>query len=600
MKLTTLQIKNFLGARNVEVDLTTPITLFSGKNGSGKSSIQEAVRLALTGEPSRVSLKKDYKELVTEGAKSGIVSVEFDGGGVAAIALPSGKRQEGGSLSDVLPFVLDARYFARLGHSGRRVLLFDVMGIKRGGSHIGGRLSAKGCEAKKVELIAPYLRAGFDTACKEAENRAREEKAAWRTLTGETWGEKKAAAWRAEKPEAASVSSASIDSAAKRVQDADEQIAEINQKLGALKSVRRNHEETLQRLADLREKGARYARIAVKLAHDEDELKTWEETVEKTRRAAQGGRKAGLVHDLACALRDSLTFAMPFDEMDEHQLKMLTAANIALDAYQAEHGPIAESDAAPDPEAAARLPEHEKALKLLQSSVANDRRDLAEANAAAQAIKEAESAIGTPPASGEIEALEQRLIEMNAEYRMATDELSRLRDLEKQAKGAEETTAKARAAHESVLAWLTIAAALAPDGIPGELLAEALGPINEHLSASSEIWGPVVIHPDMRLTYGGRDYALLSESEKWRTDALIAKAISHLSGVKLLVLDRFDVLDLAGRADLIYWLETAVDKGEIDTALIFGTLKSLPANLPETVSAHWIEHGIVGQMREAA
>ena len=37
-----------------------------------------------------------------------------------------------------------------------------------------------------------------------------------------------------------------------------------------------------------------------------------------------------------------------------------------------------------------------------------------------------------------------------------------------------------------------------------------------------------------------------------------------------------------------------------DSALIFGTLKALPAQLPEMVAAHWIENGAAGQMKEAA
>ena len=35
-------------------------------------------------------------------------------------------------------------------------------------------------------------------------------------------------------------------------------------------------------------------------------------------------------------------------------------------------------------------------------------------------------------------------------------------------------------------------------------------------------------------------------------------------------------------------------------ALIFGTLKSLPANLPQTMAAHWIENGVVGKIKEVA
>lgn len=41
--------------------------------------------------------------------------------------------------------------------------------------------------------------------------------------------------------------------------------------------------------------------------------------------------------------------------------------------------------------------------------------------------------------------------------------------------------------------------------------------------------------------------------------------------------------------------------GDIDTALVTGTLKGMPARLPERIiEAHWIENGRVGKIREAA
>ena len=83
-------------------------------------------------------------------------------------------------------------------------------------------------------------------------------------------------------------------------------------------------------------------------------------------------------------------------------------------------------------------------------------------------------------------------------------------------------------------------------------------------------------------------------------DAMIAEAVSHLSGVRLLVLDRVDVLDMAGREDLLYWLDGLAADGEIDSALLFATLKALPANLPENIEAIWIENGIAGKVMAAA
>ena len=43
-----------------------------------------------------------------------------------------------------------------------------------------------------------------------------------------------------------------------------------------------------------------------------------------------------------------------------------------------------------------------------------------------------------------------------------------------------------------------------------------------------------------RITAGGREYRLLSESERYRVDAVLAEAVANLSGARLLVLDRAD------------------------------------------------------------
>lgn len=173
---------------------------------------------------------------------------------------------------------------------------------------------------------------------------------------------------------------------------------------------------------------------------------------------------------------------------------------------------------------------------------------------------------------------------------------------QRQAQAASENTKKAAAHHADTLAWLAIADALAPDGIPAEMLDDAIDPINASLRghAMAAEWAETLIGSDMDILAAGRPYALLSESEKWRVDALIGAAIAEMSGLRMLLLDRFDVLDSKGREDLMFWLDGAVADGQIDTALVFGTMKALPAGLPETITPVWIEGGVVGEMREAA
>ncbi|NBF06071.1 hypothetical protein GV819_27670 [Pseudomonas sp. Fl5BN2] len=140
-------------------------------------------------------------------------------------------------------------------------------------------------------------------------------------------------------------------------------------------------------------------------------------------------------------------------------------------------------------------------------------------------------------------------------------------------------------------AWTLIADLLAPDGIPGEILAGALKPFNDSLAKGSQVAG----WPLVQITAGGRTYTLLSESERRRVDALLALAIAEHSGLRFLVLDRFDVLDpppLPARGQLFRLLMAANKAGTLDSAIVCGTLKEKPAKLPSEINAVWIENGM--------
>lgn len=575
MKITTIQTSNFLGARAVDVKLDKPVALFAGRNGAGKSSLQEAVRMALTGETVRVGLKKDFGALVSEGQESGFVEVHAEDSLYSAV-LPAGK----GMHADLpaLPYVLDAQRFARLDPNERRAFLFGLMGLKTDGPAVRERLLAKGCDATKIEAVAPFLRAGFDAAQKEAQSKARECKAQWKTTTsGETYGSVKAASWQAAKPE---VKAGELAQARADLVAVENEIEAETKRLGELQGRAKQAAEQEARLQGLRQQAGLYARIADKLARDEGSLKELEEKVEATR------AKAGMKPE-----QNTAPHPCP------HCGGMLLIHNGKPEEWHEET--LLHYDA----EAAAALPEYERALTLMQNAVANGKRDMEAADAAARALKEIEDAAEEPEGeANDIGALEQRIAAIKHHRGNHQAAIRLLEDAERRAAEADEKTGKAAALHQDVQAWEAIADALAPDGIPGEMLAEALEPINERLTMSSNTseWLRIGIEADMTVSADGRPYALLSESEKWRADAMIAEAIAHLSGVRLLVLDRFDVLDMTGREDLLIWLDELAAAGAIDTALIFGTLKGLPAQLPETVEAFWIENGLVGQMKEAA
>ncbi|MDR0250672.1 MAG: AAA family ATPase [Burkholderiales bacterium] len=578
MKLTGISVQNFLGARAVEVQLTKPITLFAGANGAGKSSLQEAIRMALTGEAVRVNLKKDYAKLITTDADTGFAEVEIDGGARAFVTLPDGKTTH---ITEYvpptsLPYVLGAQSFATLDANTRRAFLFGLMGLSVSGAEVKKRLLAKGCNDQKVEYVMPMLRSGFDAAEKDARSRATEAKGAWRAITGETYGSQKAEGWKRAKIEA--VSDEEINAARNVVETAKAAISALDQEYGAAKATREAAAGRASRVAALQEKAKRYARIAEKLNRDEAELKEWEAKV--------------------ATIKDA--------DLSQNALPCPTCATmLVLKGGALVHAsPLAKGSTDDD---IARLAEYEKAMNLLQSAVANDKRDLTEADTAAKQLEALRGDSAEPLSDHAFEKLQDRLNVEKDLLRTMSSDLAKLEEQNRSVAVAGEVTAKAAAHHADVMAWLAVADALAPDGIPGEMQAEALEPINDRLEQSSQDaeWLHVHIGDDMAIEAAypkqpPRPYALLSESEKWRADAMLAEAIANLSKIKVLVLDRFDVLDLKGRGDLIAWLDILAKNGEINTAMIFGTLKAAPVGLPTTVAAHWLENGVLTQLREAA
>lgn len=611
MKISGIQTSNFLGARAVDIALKKPVALIAGHNGAGKSSIRDAIALAFTADLGRISLKKDAANLISDGGDSCFVEVATDAVNYGVAITAAGKISDtmaGKETPAALPYVLDAQRFARMDDNARRQFLFGLMGVKMEGPDIKKRLQAKGYDEKRIEQIMPILRAGFDAASKEAASKARDAKASWKTATGgETWGKDKAGKWQ---PPALEFDAETAEQllASTRVTIAadDTDIGKLQHEIGAARAEITRRQQGEARRLELHTKAEQAGRIKARLDHDTAEMAAWEQKVADCRAAAgiaqPNPKDPGeyLLRGLAVVTDDFLTLSMDFPDVDWPS-ELINRAAVHLAEYKKLHGwPHKKSDNPVDKEAVAKLPEYEKALELMRSAVVNGKRDLEAAQAAKTEYDRlvAEQGEALPDVSGK----EKTLVEITARRDTFRADERKYSDMARQAAGRATLVEQVAKLHADVLAWTDIADALAPDGIPAELLAEALDPINEHLrlSAANAEWEPAQINADMSITYGLRDYTLISESEKWRTDAMIAEAVAHVSGLRLLVLDRFDVLDMKGREDLLYWLDGMAQDGDIESAIIFGTLKSLPALSFETIEAFWIDNGVAGQMKDAA
>lgn len=608
MRIANLYISNFLGVAEVDTALLRPVALFCGRNGAGKSSVRDAVALALTADLGRVALKKDAPQLIHDGAEAAVVAITDADGDDYRVTISRGTgnagkitdSQAGRKHDPALPLVLDAQRFTSMTEQDRRAFLFALMQLKTDQKAIVARLLAKGCDAAKVERIAPMLRSGFEAASKDAKGKATEAKGQWRQLTGEAYGSEKGKTWQAAVPPRKD--EGNIPTLQTTIKHADAAMATWNQTIGNLNAEKTRRATLAAKLPALDEHAEKVERIRKKLATDEQVLRDLEADITATTAAAGGGPRVGLVHDLAAVLDRLLDHGERmhwFADSGDDDIRR--ACRQQVDAYEREHGKIGAS--AGNPDAAARLPALRQAHVTSTSAVANSRRDL---EAAIGAGTEAKSIRAELAVEFDEKALAEATATVNrihAERTQAQAQLDTLAALKREADAAAQKTLDAAALHQAVQHWDAIGDALSPDGIPAELLAEALDPLNQRLlqSAIDTEWSRVAIQADMRITAGQRSYRLLSESEQWRADAQIAEAIAHLSGVRLLVLDRFDVLDTVGRAQALAWFSMLADTGEIDTALLFATLREAPQALPEHISAIWIHEGVAqAERRELA
>lgn len=577
MRITNITVTNFQGLRNAALAVSEPVLLVSGDNGAGKSSLLDAISMAFSGQPRRVALKKEFGQLLTEGTKKGeahVVLADAAGEEITAwVMLPSGKSVV---IPDApfLPFVLEAAKFAALDGKERRKVLFDLTGAGAGAAEVARRLEAKGADLAKFEKVKPLLRGGFPAAEAQAKEYAAESRGAWKTITGENYGSQKAETWEPELPPT-TVTQEQIDEAAKALADLDSDLAEAQQTLGGHKANAQAAAQRQAHMAELRDTADPLQRRQEKLATDQARVVEWEPKVAEAQRAAAGEP----VHDpLACPHCQGPVL------IDRGQLVRYVAP-----------------EKVPDPDAGRRLTEYQGYLQSAQRAVANSQRDVDQARAAAEQLANLEQQAAAVPDATAIQNAEQAINELRQERDKARAKHQALVDAHGAIAGRDAAIANAAQHHADVVAWSLIADTLAPTGIPAQILAGALDPFNELLAAQAAVatWQPVVITPEIEITYGRRLYRLLSESEKWRADTLLAIAIARLSGIRLVLLDRFDVLQPSARPQALKLLLALTRSGDLDTAVMAGTMKEPMAKVPAGIQQAWIRGGVITSQEQA-
>lgn len=562
MKIQSIHIKNLQAIDNLSMTPGAAFVAVAGQNGSGKTSIIDALRMAWMGA-ARVPLKKQWPELVAAGAKSGEICIETDAG-ITKLTLPSGARTGGIDLtpqaSAALPFALAPSTIAGLTGDDLRRLLLTIN--PQAGNSPRQELLARG---KIADGIADGM--SFEEAHGFAKQALQHAKADWKAHTGQAYGAKQSPNWKPESPEAVSedaMAAAEADLAA-----ATDTATSAQGKLAIVENTFRQQLSQQERRNQLEAEGAnKLAGMRSALATDEADLA-----------ALLAKRKRhGLVHSLAWALQDVF-----LKESNERNALAIDA----LDEYCAAYGQP-EEPGQPDAEL-------ESAIAKLEGIINKTKSNITRAEAAASALadmaKSAEPALAESDLAAAMQAVTQA---RNAEQaaRKALDGLHAQNELHHNAKARAEKAASILA---EIDAWASTVDELSPGGIPAKLAKAAADAVNARLRANAihTGWAQVHIGDDMEITMGGRAYQLRSESEKWRADAMLAEAISFVSGLGFIALDGFDVLDGAGRSQLIGWLVTLAENcecgGVVNATIPAERRDGFMALPPAAIKTVWLE-----------
>jgi DNA repair exonuclease SbcCD ATPase subunit len=602
MKINAINITNVFGAASVRLEGLPPVMLLAGPNGSGKSSIGHAVGLALCGDLARVALKKDCALIIHDGAKSGTVSIELQGRQAATAHVTKTKATTPAAAELDSPAMRVCTGIERVGEltpNALRALVFGAMGVRFSAKKIAEMLLARGHAKEHVETVAPIIASGFDNAERFAKECAAEARGEWKGATGEVYGSEKALTWAAPSPE---VDAGAATKAAQATGALSAEMKALSESVGAAR----------QRVENARAAANHYASQAGRLGALVGTLTSRTETLSKankvlaeTRTELQAARQAagqasrrgeGLVHWLAELLGEISATAPAIDAGDP------LGADIeqALESYTATHGdivPVWEADPAVATEGAREAVAQFEALE--QRALQAVERAQAEVDEATQARSSLAALDQPAPVDTQDEAAlaeaQTKMADLDARYAIALATSQELVSQVLQAERAAELTAAAAAAHGKVVAWQAIEADLSPAGIPAELTASGITRLQDRLeqSAADTAWPSASISPDWVVCLGGRPYGLLSRSEQWRADAMLAEAIAHFSGIRAVVLDEMDLLNAGERMTVLAWLSACAEAGELDTALVIATLGTLPPSqaLPAHTAAAWVAAG---------
>lgn len=558
-----LMIRNFGSLERVDVTLSDKITLIAGPNAVGKSTTARALGMLLAGVTiPEGMLKKNSADLVREGQDGASIALVVGDGQHISITYPAAQRATAGSdLPYASNIATGLTSWESLKPDERARLLADLLKTAPTREDLTAELADCGVSDREADALwNDVLSIGWENTEKSQKDTATKAKGAWERVTGERFGSSKAAMWRPADwtPDLMDVTETSLKAAEKRAQEErDKAVAGA-----AVDSAKL--EELRVKAADLTDAQAAVldARAAVTAA--DEELKKAEanqqalpliDTGNSVPCPHCGGAVLAEVHHRTRALRLAKAEVLPDAEIKSRQMAKASADGTVENRRGALNA----------------------ARNALSAAEARQR----DAENAAHELAQAEGR------SGSLDAVTK-----------ATDALNTAKARVKAWSDAN----AAKAEYQKFARADAVAKILSDTGVRKAKLQKVLEMFADSYLAplcDGAKWKRVEIAPDLSPTYGGRAWAVLSESERYRVEIILRIALATLDGSSMVIIDRADVLDQHQRNGLFAMLKRLEDLPAV--VCMTARREAVPNLAARGLGAsYWIEDGTATPIADAA
>ena len=557
----TLKVRNVLGVRKADLPLEG-LMLIAGMNAAGKSSLLQAAAAAFRGTADirGNTTKKGAAALLTEGAENGSTTLD-DGRSQVRVSFPGGQVEQSGRPKDygsdlglgIARFVdVDAKnrlpMFVNLFKA--RPVEADLDRWLRANPGVVGKEDIGNVITATWEMVDQE---GWDIALRHAAEFGTKTKGRWEQVTGARFGSVVAANWFPP-------------------------------------SLLADDEYT--------EEGAENA-VSVAQSRLDDILAF------SAIGAAEYTRLNGLVESLEVQRADVAAFNVAYDK-----------ASAELEDLSQQRGGIAK----PDVDTTQPCPWCTKRVLVFNGKLSKPSKTLlsaAEVDELGKRSRQLDEKIVI--AKGDVTKIGQNRAAAMAKVSAGEEAEKRLAELADQPTVSEKDENDARdhllamqRRRDAVKAlfksrsifteWQqneVIVSALKPDGVRKDVVQRRLADINNNLAELSSLadtqnvpFLPVALDDDLEPTYGGRIYRLLSESEQWRANLVLATLFCQREDAAALLVDRFDVLVAPARPGVLKMLSTL--KRPVLLAMTAKQRDDVPRLAAARIgSSYWIEAGVL-------